>query len=103
MHIMDYMNAATTGTLSPHILPIAAFKQMLSHIEEPLPTTMHLPVSSEDMLHFYRYLCTHILIANRQFLLLIDVPIQETDTTNIDLQNFCLGHPSWKFYSMLQS
>ena len=38
---------------------------------------MHLPVSSEDTLHFYRYLCTHILIADEQFLLLIDVPIQD--------------------------
>ena len=26
---------------------------------------------------FYRYLCTHILIENKQFLLLIDVPIQD--------------------------
>ena len=50
---------------------------MPSHIEESLLTTMHLPVSSEDTLHFYRYLRTHILIANRQFLLLIDVPIQD--------------------------
>ena len=77
MHIMDYVDAATIRTLSPHILPIADFKQMFSHIEESLPTTMHLPVSSEDTLHFYRYLHTHILIANRQFLLLIDVPIQD--------------------------
>ena len=46
MHIMDYINTATTGTLSPHILPIADLKQMLSHIEESLPTPMHLPVSS---------------------------------------------------------
>ena len=64
---MDCVDAATTGTLSPHILPIADLKQMLSYIEESLPTTMHLPISSEDMLHFYRYLCTNILIANRQF------------------------------------
>ena len=76
MHIMDYINAATTGTLSPHILPITDLKQMLSHIEETLPTTMHLPVS-EDTLHIYRYLCTHVLISNTQFLLLIDVPIQD--------------------------
>ena len=75
MHTMDYMD--TTGTLSPHILPIADLKQMLSHIEETLHPTMHLPVSSEDTLHFYRYLHTHVLIANRQFLLLIDVPIQD--------------------------
>ena len=74
---MDYIDAATTGTLSPHILPISDLKHMLSHIEEILPSTMHLPVSSEDTLHFYRYLRAHILIANQQFLLLIDVPIQD--------------------------
>ena len=45
LHTMDYVNAATTGTLSPHILPIADLKQMLSHIEETLPPTMHLPNS----------------------------------------------------------
>ena len=28
-------------------------------------------------LHFYRYLCTHVLLENKQFLLLIDIPIQE--------------------------
>ena len=50
---------------------------MLVHIEETLPPTLHLPVSSEDTLHFYRYLCTHVLIANKQFLLLIDEPIQD--------------------------
>ena len=77
MHTMDYINAATTGTLSPHILPIADLNQMLSHIEETIPPTMHLPVSSRDTLHFYRYLCTHVLIANHQFLLLIDVLLQD--------------------------
>ena len=46
MHIIDYIDAATTGTLSPHISPITDLRQMLSHIEETLPTTMHLPVSS---------------------------------------------------------
>ena len=75
MHTMDYINAATTGTHLPHILPIIDLKKMLSHIEETLPPTLHLPVSSEDTLHFYQYLCTHVLIANKQFLLLIDVPI----------------------------
>ena len=48
----------------PIYLPIMDLKQMLSHIEEPLAPKMHLPVSSEDTLHFYRYLGTHILIAN---------------------------------------
>ena len=36
---------------------------------------MHLPISPEGK--FYRYLCTHILIENKQFLLLIDIPIQD--------------------------
>ena len=34
-------------------------------------------MSSDDPLHIYRYLCTHILVAEEQFLLLIDVPIQD--------------------------
>ena len=76
MHTRDYIDAATTGTLSPHILPIMDLKKMLSNIEETLPPTLYLPVSSEDTLQFYRYLCTHILIVNKQFLLLIDVSIQ---------------------------
>ena len=71
-HTMDYIDAATTGTLSPYILPIMDLKKILSHIEETLPSTLHLPVSSEDTLHFYHYLHTHVLITNRQFLLLID-------------------------------
>ena len=33
MHTMVYVDAATTRTLSPHILPIADLKQVLSHIE----------------------------------------------------------------------
>ena len=74
---MDYVNAAMTGTLLPLVLPIMDFRKMLVHIEETLPPTLHLPVSSEDTLHFYRYLHTHVLIANKHFLLLIDVPIQD--------------------------
>ena len=61
--------------LSPQVLPNEDLRQMLSHIEVMLPSTMHLPASSEDTLHFYRNLCTHILIANKQFLLLIDFSI----------------------------
>ena len=77
MHTMDYIDAATTGILSPHVLPVEDFRKMLLHIEEALPSTMHIPVSSEDTLHFYRYLHTHVLIADEQFLFLIDVPIQD--------------------------
>ena len=50
---------------------------MLSHIADTLPPMLQLPVSPDDTLHFYRYLCTHVLIENKQFLLLIDVPIQD--------------------------
>ena len=77
MHTMDYDDAATTRTLSPHVLPIMDLKMMLAHLEETLPPTLHLLVSFEDTLHFYRYLCTHVLITNKQFLILIDVPIQD--------------------------
>ena len=73
---MDYVDAVTTGIFSPHVLPVEDLRKMLLHIEETLPSTMHLPISSEDALHFYTYLSIHILIADEQFLLLIDVPIQ---------------------------
>ena len=36
MHNVYYVNAATTGTLSPHILPITNLRRMLSNIEETL-------------------------------------------------------------------
>ena len=76
-HTMDYIDAATSGTLSPHVLPVVDLQKMLSHIADTLPPMLHLPVSPDDTLHFYRYLCTHMLIENKQFLLLIDVPIQD--------------------------
>ena len=76
-HTMDYINAATSGTLSPHILPVVDLQRMLTYTADTLPPMLHLPVSPDDALHFYRYLCSHILIENKQFLLLIDMPIQD--------------------------
>ena len=74
---MDYINTTTSGTLSPHILLVMDLQKMLIYIEEMLPLMLHLPVSSDNTLHFYRYLHTHVLNAKKQFLLLIDVPIQD--------------------------
>ena len=77
MQAIDYIDAATTGILSPHVLPVEDLQKMLIHIKEALPPPMHLPVSSEDTLHFYRYPHTQVLIADKQFFLLIIVPIQD--------------------------
>ena len=52
IYIMDYMDTATTGILSLHVLPVKDLREMLSHIEEMLPSTMHLPISPKDALHF---------------------------------------------------
>ena len=76
-HTKDYINATTSGILSPHVLPVADLWKMLQHIAGTLPPTLHLPISPVDTLHFYRYLHTHVLIENKQFLLLIDIPIQD--------------------------
>ena len=96
MHTMDYVNAAMNGTLLPHVLPIMDLRKVLSHIEETLPPILHLPVSSEDTLHFYRYLCTHVPITNKQILLLINVPIQ--DTSQLSIYNiFTLDIPHGNF------
>ena len=64
-------------TLPPHVLLVVNLQRMLKHIADILPPALHLPISPEDTLHFYRYLCTHVLIKNKEFLLLIDVPIQD--------------------------
>ena len=82
-HTMDYINAATSGTLSPHILPVLDLQRLLQHIADTLPPTLHLPISPEDTLHFYIYLHTHVLIENKQFLLLIDIPIQDRSRQSI--------------------
>ena len=96
-HTMDYIDSATTGTLFPHILLIMDLKKMLSHMEETLLSTLHLPVSSEDTLHFYQYLRTHVWITNKQFLLLINVPIQDQSQQLSIYKIFTLDIPHGNF------
>ena len=76
-HTMEYIDTTTSGILSPHVSPVTDLQKMFQHIADTLPPTLHLPISPEDTLHFHRYLCTHVLIENKQFLLLIDIPIQD--------------------------
>ena len=47
-HTMEYIDASTSGTLSPHVLPIIDLQKMLQHIADTLPPTLHLPISPED-------------------------------------------------------
>ena len=76
-HVLEYIDTATTSTLTPHLIPVPVLQKMLYQIESELPPNMHLPIPSSDPLHFYRYLQTHVLVEENQFLLLIDVPIQD--------------------------
>ena len=73
---MDYVDAAMTNILSPDILHIENLRTMPRHIKSQLPSIMYLPISSDNTLHFYWYLKTYMLVVGGQFLLLIDVPIQ---------------------------
>ena len=76
-HVLEYIDTATTGTLTPHLIPVPDLQQMLYQIESEPPPNMHLPIPSSNPLHFYRYLRMHVLVEENQFLLLIDVPIQD--------------------------
>ena len=76
MHVMDYIDAATSGIISHNVLPVKDLRKMFIHIKKALPSAMHLLVSSEDTLYFYSYIHTHVLIADKQFLLLIKIPKQ---------------------------
>ena len=75
MHTKDYIHAATTSILSPHVFLVEDFQEMLTHTETKLPLTMDLTESLHDTLYFYVYLHTHILVAKEQFLLLNDVSV----------------------------
>ena len=102
IHAMDYVDAATTGILLPHLLPVEDLREMLLHIEETLPFTMHLPISSEDALHFYRHLQTHVLIADEHFSLFINVPIQD-HAQQLEIYEVLLSnHTSQKLLSTVQ-
>ena len=96
-HAMDYIDAATSGTLSPHILPMLDLQIMLTHVQDILPSTLHLPISPEDNLHLYRFLCTYVLITNQQFLLLIDIPIQDRSQEVTIYEVFTLHVPHGNF------
>ena len=50
-HTIDYIDAATSGTLSPHVLPVMDLQMMLKNIADILPLMLHLPISPEDTLH----------------------------------------------------
>ena len=50
---MDYVDATTTNILSPDILLVEECRCMLRHIESQLLSIMHLPISSDNTLHFY--------------------------------------------------
>ena len=41
-HTMEYINATTSSTLSPHVLPVVDLQKMLQHIADSLPPTLHL-------------------------------------------------------------
>ena len=94
---MDYINAATLGTLSPHILPVMDLQKMLLHISDTLPPTLHLPVSPDDTLHFYRYLCTHIQIETKKNITTDDAPIQDRSQQITIHEVFTLSIPHGNF------
>ena len=96
-HAMDYVDAATSGMLSPHTLPMLDLQMMLTHIQDALPSTLHLPISPVDKLHIYRYLRTHVVIADKQFLLLIDVPIQDRSKLITSYEVFTIPIPHGNF------
>ena len=46
IHMMNYVDAATTNILSPDILPVEDPRNMLRYRESELPLTMHTCIDS---------------------------------------------------------
>ena len=74
--------------MQPHILPRMDLQKMLIHIEETLPPMLHLLVSSDNTLHFYRYLHTITITIYKIFTL--DIP-HENFTACYDITTKYLG------------
>ena len=53
IHMMDYVETATTNVLSPNILLVEDLGNMLRHIESELPSMMDPRFSSDNTLHLY--------------------------------------------------
>ena len=76
-HTMDYINAATSGTLSPHVLPVMDLQRMLK-THSRYPTTYTTPTNFTRRYPTFLQISLYShLIENKQFLLLIDVPIHD--------------------------
>ena len=97
-HVLEYIDTATTGTLTPHLIPIPDLQQMLYQIELELPPNMHLPIPSSDPLHFYRYLWMHVLVEENQFLLLNRRSHSGQSTTDPNLPNHQFTSTSRKLF-----
>ena len=52
IHMMNYVNAVTTNILLPDIVPMEDLRNMLRYVESELSSTIHLPISLDDTLHF---------------------------------------------------
>ena len=48
LYTMDYIDAATTGLLSPHICPVQDLRKRLKYTEDTLPSMIHITISLED-------------------------------------------------------
>ena len=98
-HVLEYIDTATTGTLTPHLIPVPDLQQMLYRIESELPPNMHLPIPSSDPLHFYRYLQTHILVEENPILTTNRCSHSGQSTTDPNLPNHQLTSTSRKLFN----
>ena len=62
-HTMDYVDTVTTNILSLDIITVEEIKGIIRHIESQFPSLLHLSISSDNTLHFYKYPKTHVLVA----------------------------------------
>ena len=84
------------NTISTHSTHRGSTKDVVTDITHP--TTYITPTCLTRWYPaFYRYLCTYILIANKQFLLLIDIPIQDRSQQITIDEVFTLNIPHTNF------
>ena len=80
--IRSYLSTFTTGKITPQIIDPKHFRQEVIKINKQLPPKITLPgIPRTNILHYYKFLTVTPLINDSQLILMIRIPLLDTDST----------------------
>ena len=80
--IRQYLASFTSGKLTPQMIDPTHLRQELLKINKQLPPKITLPEDPTiNIWHYYRYLTVTPMIDENQLILMIKIPLLDTDST----------------------